>query len=150
MKIQKWILFLNLALGSAAFGSYFGGTSLRWILVVAPAAIAITSAIAVAFKIPDMATTHAKLYERFIRLEKRMIHLGDSVVDDLDRIKSEFLEIGIDEPSIFLAVDRMCHNQVLRAEGFENTEWIQPMGFWHRLLKDVVRFSELPKRARQS
>lgn len=147
LRIQKWILFSNLVLGSAAFGAFFGDDSTKLVLVVAPVVIAITSAVSVAFKISEMATTHAKLCERFIRLEKRMGRLGNPVVDDLEQIQAEFLEIEIDEPSVFLAVNRMCHNQVLRAEGFPNdSEYIQPLGFWHRRLKNIVPFSDLPTR----
>ena len=94
-----------------------------------------------------MATKHAGLYERFIALEKRMAQAEHPEPDDLSKIRKEVLAIEVDEPSIFLAVNRLCHNQVLRAEGFGNdSDWIEPLGLYHRILKNLIRFNELPSR----
>ena len=92
-----------------------------------------------------MATRHSQLYERFIALEKEAFALSASETDSVSRIRSKVLNIEIDEPSVFHAVNIMCHNEVARSENC-GAEWIHKMKPTEWILKDFCRFKRLPER----
>ena len=149
LRIQEYFQFLQLVLGAAAVVQYLGtGTNeggLPLILLVAPALVAILSAILIAFRVAEMATKHSRLYERFIELEKEAGAVSDSNSDQVNRLRSKVLEIEIDEPSVFHAVNIMCHNEVARSQRCREDS-IYRIRTIEWLLKDFCRFKRMPYR----
>ncbi len=139
---QSLIHFSGLILGSAAFaGIASGAVWSRWL----PLAFAVLSAIGLVFRLGEKAALHIDLYKRFVRLEKRFLEVSDWTREDLDRLECEMLSIEADEPSIYSALNRQCHNEVLRSEG--SYEYLQPLRWHHRFLKNWWDFDNLPLRA---
>lgn len=103
------------------------------------------SAIGLVFRLGEKAALHIDLYQRFLRLEKRFLEVPDWTREELDRLEREMLSIEAHEPSIYSALNRQCHNEVLRSEG--NYEYLQPLRWRHRFLKNWWHFDNLPLRA---
>lgn len=137
------LLFVNLVLGSGGIALYFWREEIEWFPPLAYCVIAIISAVLIAFRVSECGALHAKLYERFIRLEKEVFELSDGDTAGLARLESEFLEISIYEPAVFRALNRICHNQVVRSEGC-GEQYIQPLLRRHHFFKNFVKFQQLP------
>ncbi len=111
-----------------------------------PAVFVISSSIALVLRFSDKASDHSDLYKRFIRLERKFIKIADWTQDDLNALESEMLEIEADEPSIYSALNRTCHNEVLRSEGLYKE--LQPLDLRHRAFKHFWNFHQLPVKCR--
>ena len=142
-RTNQLLLFVNLVLGSGGIALYFREEKIDWFLPLAYGVIAISSAVLIAFKISECAALHAKLYERFIRLEKEFFALPSDDTTGLARLEAEFLEISIYEPPVYHALNRICHSQVVKSEGCDE-EYLRPLDRRHRFLKNIVKFHELP------
>lgn len=142
LKIESWIAFVGLVLGSGAAVNALSASGAEWISWAAPGLIAALSAAGLVIRASRKAALHANLYSRFARLEKRF--LGAPSLVELDEIESERLDIEMDEPTALQALVRTCHNEVLRSEGRYGL--LEPLCLHHRLLKNLWRFDCLPVR----
>ena len=122
---------------------YFRKEDIEWFPPLAYGVIAISSAVLIAFRISECATLHAKLYERFVRLEKEFFELPAGDIAGLARLEAEFLEISIYEPAVYHALNRICHNQVVRSEGCGD-KYLQPLWPRHHMFKNNIKFQQLP------
>lgn len=139
---QSLVHFIGLVAGSAAIANIGGPKWDHWV----PAVFVVSSAIALVFRFSDKASDHSDLYKRFIRLERKFVKTSDWTPETLSAFESEKLEIEADEPSIYSALNRTCHNEVLRSEGLYKE--LQPLGLRHRAFKHVWNFHQLPVKCR--
>lgn len=84
---------------------------------------------------------HIDLSRRFIRLEWRLLKAPIDK-DTLDSLEDARLEIEMEEPPIYQALNRSCHNELLRSEG--RYSLLLPLRPHQRLLKGLFRFEQLP------
>lgn len=92
-------------------------TSIWW-KIIPGAFITIFSSLNLVIGTAQKAQRHHELARRFIELEKMLVL--ELPNDDLTRkIKAERLAIEADEPPIYRIVDILCHNELLKADGYD-------------------------------
>ena len=82
------------------------------------------------FWITEKALVHYNLYQRFIGLARRFLDFTECSSEALDKLENDKLKIEADEPSVYSALNRLCHNEILKGEG--NYKYLQPLQFHHR------------------
>ena len=147
LAIEAWLTFFVLVLGSGATINALNESGWDWARWAAPAAIAVISAASFAIRPSRSAALHSDLYTRFARLEKQCIDSAPLSASRLDDIQRERLDIEIDEPATYQALNRTCHNEILRSMG--RAEELEPLRARHRILKNLWRFNYLPQRRQQ-
>ncbi len=147
--LRSWFTFFGLVLGSAGLVLAFQSSDSKAIQSIVPAIIAVISVADLAMGTAQKATLHSDLGSQFARLEKHFLSVGNPSspnfdADELEAIERERLDIEMDEPATYQAVNRTCHNELLRVEG--QLDKIQPLYLYHRMLKNYFRFEYLPSR----
>ena len=135
--LDSCLTFFILLAGSANFALAVNQAVAPWILGVF---ITVFASIKLAFQISTKATLHTDLYRRFIQLEKRLYAQSRNT----EVLYEERLSIESDEPSTYQALNRICHNEVLRTE--DRFELFEPLRLHHRLLCNFLPFTHLPKK----
>ena len=82
------------------------------------ALVAVASAIDLVVGTGAMARLHNELAKKFIQLEKEIILSGEPTEANLRTFTGSRLEIEAEEPPILRTLDGLCHNEMLRAEGY--------------------------------
>lgn len=144
---QALTSFLIIVLGSGSAMVLFSELDAEWFKILAPMAITVLAALSLVYGLTAKAALHNDLYRRFVDLERDFTR---SACEDkqLRRLADRRLEIEMDEPAIYQALNRHCHNELLRSEGrFELMERLQVQ---HRLFKDILRFDNLPVTQRRT
>jgi len=104
--------------------------------------IAVVTAIDLVTGVGKSASLHGVLAGSFLALEREMIQAGDESSDKSVReFMARRLEIEADEPAILRVLDCMCHNDLLRAMGYDDQEYAD-IPWWQRLLAHVSNFGE--------
>jgi hypothetical protein len=83
---------------------------------------------------------------RVIRLEKKIVVLDAKLSGDALKIKwqelvAERLAIEEKEPPILRVLDTLCHNELIRAEGYDKTSYVK-VNRVQRLLALFVDFNQ--------
>jgi len=102
--------------GSVLFDIARPGDSPWWLLAIAAVA-ALLSAWDIVVGYASKATLHRDLKGRFCELEAK-IFVGDAAADTWASYRAARLRIEQDEPPIYRALDLLCHNELLLAEGY--------------------------------
>ena len=102
--------------GSVLFDIARPGDSPAWLLALATVA-AVLAAWDIVVGYAAKAGLHRDLKARFVALEIRLLASDDSPAS-WSAHQGERLAIERDEPPIYRALDVLCHNELLRAEGF--------------------------------
>ena len=141
--IIQWFQFFNLIFGSAGVVTYLGETGRTDVLALASAFAAISAAILISVKAVDMEELHAKLLDRCIVFEQRLYKVRNPTEADIADFRYERLELEKMEPRVYHAVQRMCRNEVIRAEGTDGK--IRDLGWLQNIFKDVWRYKSILK-----
>ncbi len=134
-RLNRIILFLNVAGGSAAVVSALSSLGYGWIVAFA-SLVAAASALDLAVDTGGRARLHGDLKRRFIELEKRMNATNPDHAA-LVELTNARLEIEQDEPPTLRTLDILCHNELVRALGYGN-EHMHALPFWRRWLAHVA------------
>lgn len=103
--------------GSVIFDLARPGETSAWMLAIATIA-ALLSAWDIVVGYASKAGLHRDLKARFFALEIAIVS-GDTSAETWNRHQVERLSIERDEPPIYRVLDLICHNQLMRAEGFD-------------------------------
>lgn len=103
------------------------------------------ASISLAYGPTEKASLHYDLYRRFIRLEREFLR-AELTTKALSDLEDKRLEIEMDEPAIYQALNRHCHNEILKSEG--RYDLLEHLGLRHHLLKGFWRFDDLPRTQR--
>ncbi len=131
----SWIHFLGIVMGSAAIATLTEETVWK---VIFPAVFTVVSAVGLVVRVGEKQALHTDLYKRWVRLEQK--YLKDEMT--VDQLEIESLEIELDEPPLYKALNRHCHNEVLFQE--DQADKMRPLDRRHKLFKSLWRFHELP------
>ncbi|MEW6120201.1 MAG: hypothetical protein AB1593_08930 [Pseudomonadota bacterium] len=101
--------------GSVLFEIGRSGETSGWLMGVAVMA-AILAAVDMVVGYASRTNQHRGLKERFVELEMAMLK-GDDSPEVWTEHRLARLKIERDEPPIYRALDLLCHNELLRAEG---------------------------------
>lgn len=106
--------------GSVLFDIARPGDNPWWMLAVAAVA-AIISAFDMVVGYASKAGLHGELKARFGDLEMAILK-GDNSDPTWEAHRIERLRIEQDEPPIYRALDMLCHNELMRADGYNESE----------------------------
>ena len=119
---EKWNLStsaLSLLFGSATIFSVI--KDFPGFAMAAAVLVTVTSTIDLVVGTSRMARLHFDLSRRFIALEKNMMLRSVPIAQDYSEIWAARLDIEADEPLIKRLVDVMCHNELIRAQGLDES-----------------------------
>jgi hypothetical protein len=90
------------------------------------------------------ARLHERLACKFIDLEKDIIsrRSNDLTEAELTKLIGERLNIETEEPPIKIVLDSICHNDLLRAEGYKNPEEYARITKVQRLLAQFCDYGQ--------
>ena len=127
--IYKFFMFVTILMGSASFGELsnqpeiwggFAAAIAAFVLVYAPG---------------NRAACHRNLHSRFSDLA---IDMESECTDiNLKKWTKTRLQIEQNEPPIFWALNRDCHNEVCKA--WDRLDYVKKIGFWKRLTMYLLR-----------
>lgn len=111
---------------TSATSVVFGSATVAFVLAemgaawIAGGAIVVTffSAIDLVVGTSRMARHHNDLARRFIGVEKSMAEVAEPHEEDVRRFTGERLTIESDEPPVLRNLDILCHNELMRAQGY--------------------------------
>lgn len=130
--------------GSVLFELARPGETAAWMIVMAVVA-ALLSVWDIVVGYAPKAGLHRDLKLRFIALEIAMLAGGDDEAT-WQQHEIERLRIEQDEPPIFRALDTLCHNELLRAEGFRkdsDAKHFFSVNCFQRLTRHLFHWSDL-------
>ena len=139
MTLDASVKVLGLVIASAVFTKNFGGYHVAELLAFV---FVVASAASLVNRFGFKNYLHDSLYKDFIALERDFLKPHDLSDQHLDQLESTLLEIEQREPPIYSALNRYCHNEVCRVEN--QREYVQPLRWYHKILKNVLRFPNLP------
>lgn len=123
--LQAFTNSMSVIFGSAAFFTLLSRATNHNVIgvdlpMVASAAVAVFSGVNLITRSWVKARLHEDLGKRFLALERKMVEVGDERATnaDLKRFVSERLSIEADEPPILQVLDLLCHNELIRAQGY--------------------------------
>lgn len=120
------------------------GSPAKWLQVVGVVA-ATLAALDMVVGYSSRATQHANLRSRFADLE--IFVLKEGLAPDVwQRHQLDRLAIERDEPPIYRALDLLCHNEMLQAEGFSREkapEHFASVNIWQRYTSHLLHWSNL-------
>lgn len=118
--------------GSVLFDLARPGDTPWWMSSLAVTA-ALLSAADMVMGLNKYGELHRSLQRRFAELERRMI-IGSAQGACWVEYHSERLSIEMDEPTPYKMLDTLCHNELLRVQGFKRgSENYVSIGWWQRL-----------------
>ena len=134
--LNRSILFINVVSGSAAVVSVLSSLGNALVTVFA-AVVAVTSAFDLAVDTGSKARLHTDLKRRFSDLEKQMNLVDVPDQEAVTKTVNMRLEIEQDEPPIHRALDILCHNELVRADGYAD-EHLHDVPRWKRYMAHVL------------
>jgi hypothetical protein len=123
-------------LATVIFGSatVFAVMSGLGVAVYVAAMVTILSAINIVISPVRKSILHAELAKRFIDLENAITGVAEMDEQQLREFEQQRLKIERDEPPVLRVLDSLCHNEQLRAEGYEGDEHYVEVPLVKRLL----------------
>lgn len=113
---DRWISFVLFILGSGSVALALQGHS--GLLLTAGILIALISGVKLVPAVGQNASRHALLVGDFTRIERRLV--GNTSDDAVRSATLERLEIEATEPPVLRVLDVICHNELLRAMGYDD------------------------------
>lgn len=114
--LDNFTTVVSLIGGSTAFAEAFGGQT--GLGLYASLAVVGASAARLAFRWPDKGRHFADLYQRYTRLQERLVRAADLTSDATMReIEADFVVIEAAEPATRNALMIVCHNEEVIAQG---------------------------------
>ena len=122
-RLNKISKFLAAVSGTATFASVLAEAGPAWTLSFA-ALVAAFSAVDLVINTSEAARLHSELARQYFELEREMIKCESPIREDIVEFKSRRLEIEANEPPVLKVLDAICHNELLRALGHDDSLYV--------------------------
>lgn len=139
-RVHKVSTFLSALSGTATLASVLAKAGPGWTLSFA-AAVAIFSVLDLVVGTAQAARNHNDLAKRFFDLEKAIVTSIDSTEKAFLEFTGRRLDIEADEPPPLKVLDSICHNELLRAMGYEESRFVK-IKWYQRLLSQFIDIHE--------
>lgn len=126
---------LSVIFGSATFFSVLTSAGKEYALV-ASAVIIILSTIDLVVGTSNRSRLHFDLAKRFLILQKAIIGASLPTNEDIQKWTQERLDIEMDEPPVLRVLDSICHNDLCRATGCGQEEFVT-LTWYQRLFAQI-------------
>ncbi len=141
---DRWGLITNattIFFGSATILTILQDSGLKWLAVTSAALVTLFSTVDLVVGTTRAGRLHSDLSRRFIDLEREMTQAGayDEATQRL--FTARRLEIEADEPPILRVLDSICHNELMRAMGYDQSKMLK-IGWLQRRLSQFFDFRE--------
>lgn len=140
---------ITLIFGSATFFALFGGNQAttnweRQGLMIAALIVTVFSVMNLVVGFTRKSCLHNVLASKFMELEKRFISFpeGDFTEEHLRQFTAARLDIEIGEPPKKIALDSVCHNELLKAEGILDPKQRVKMTRFQRAMAQFFTYNE--------
>lgn len=132
--------FLSALAGTATIASVLAKAGPWWTLTSA-LAVTVFSVIDLVIGSAQAARLHSDLARRFFELEKSMNEVPAPTEEDMIRLSNQRLDIEKDEPPPLKILDSICHNELLRAMGYDHSKQVN-IKWYQRLLANYMDIGE--------
>lgn len=122
--VHKTSTFLSALSGTATIAAVLAKAGPNLTITFA-ALVAIFSIIDLVIGTAQAARLHDDLARRFFNLEKAIISTKEAIEENLANFTSQRLDIEADEPPPLKVLDSICHNELLRAMGYDRSEYVK-------------------------
>lgn len=113
-----------------------------WVKISPAVLVSILAALDLAVRFSDKAWLHADFVRQFTDLEIQLQHQDETPDNNLiNTVTAKRLEIEVHEPPVLHVLDTLCHNELLRAMGYEKARQVR-VGFFQRLFAHLFDFRE--------
>lgn len=145
---EAYKLAAVLAASAAAANAFLPVSTASWASAVSAALVPVILYLLLRSKrLRALASLHDHLGSQFVSARRAAV--ADATPDLLRKLTDLRLQIEMEEPPIYRALDMLCHNAVCRARGLGETETYR-VGPMHRLLANLFRFpSFVPRPAKR-
>jgi len=120
---DRFVKVLSVVGGSGAVVSAI--SSVHEVTIGLAAVIAFLSAISLIVGPAQAARLHEELAKRFSGLEHAIALTSDWTANRLRKFEADRLLIEAEEPPIMRVLDSQCHNELCRAMGYHDCEFVQ-------------------------
>jgi hypothetical protein len=138
--IHKASIFLSALSGTATIAAVLAKAGPTLTITFA-ALVAISSIIDLVVGTAQAARLHDDLARRFFDLEKAIISTKEITEENLTNFISQRLDIEADEPTPLKVLDSICHNELLRAMGYDRSEFLN-IRWYQRISAQFFDFME--------
>lgn len=137
---DRWsrrIAILGTVSGVGTVTTLLGKAGEIWTLVFA-SAVSVFSILDLVVRTGDAAKVHADLARQFIDIEKGIVTVGAPItMEMLRQFEAKRLEVEAEEPPPLRVLDCVCHNELLRAMGYDESEKVD-LTFLQRLFANYL------------
>jgi hypothetical protein len=141
-RLNKFALFLAAVSGTAVAASVLGEAP-QWVQILFSGMVIVFTTIDLVISSPQMARLHSDLYRQFVELERDLVLAGEDISDDeCNKFIARRLEIEAKEPSVLTALNLLCHNEVVRAGGYDK-QYLRDVPTCKRWLANFWSFDDL-------
>jgi len=139
-RFNKTSTFLSALSGTATLISVLAKAGPAWTLTFA-AAVAVFSVIDLVVGTARLARVHNGLSKEFFELEKEIINSENSNAETVSELKTKRLDIEMQESPSLKVLDSICHNELLRAMGYDKSELLK-IKWYQRLFSQFLDIRE--------
>ena len=144
-RLHNAVLFLALVLGSvtvATFAAAIGADWPLWLKSLPAATVSLLAGLDLVVGSTRQAWLHADLARQFIDLERRLARGQTDLTPTLiEEVTAARLTIEATEPPVLRVLDTLCHNELLRAMGYDPAREVR-VGFFQRLFAPFFDLAE--------
>ena len=103
-------------------------------------AVEFISGLKLVYAFGSKAGKHGQFVKDFTRLEKQL--RTDTSEEIITAVTQERLDLEVSEPPVMRVLDVLCHNELIRAMGYDNEEeWVR-VSWWQRLTANLFNYGE--------
>ena len=132
--------FISALAGTATVASALGEVGRIWIISAA-LVVTVFSVLDLVVGSARLARLHSDLARRYFELEKAMNEVALPTEQDMIRLTNERLDIEKDEPPPLKNLDSICHNELLRAMGYDRSKEVK-IEWYQRLFANFLDIRE--------
>ena len=139
---ERWNTVTNalaVIFGSTTVGGVVKG--LDALAIASGAVVTFFSAVNLVVGTVRMARLHEDLAEKFVDLEKDLTVAGEYDEQAYRQFCANRLEIERDEPPVLRVLDSICHNELVRAMGYDRSHCVQ-IAWYQRALAQFMDVRE--------
>jgi hypothetical protein len=116
------------------------GENASWLTALSVGA-GILAAIDMVIGFSKKANLHHELKQRYIDLEQEIIEAGST--HDLADFNRKRLLIEREEPAVYRALDTLCHNELIKADGHAGDDHVYEINCFQRLTCHIFHWSDI-------
>jgi len=139
-RFHKTSTFLSALSGTATLASVLAKAGPAWTLTFA-AAVAVFSVSDLVVETARLARVHNDLLKKFFELEKEIVNSKNSDPEAVAKFKTRRLDIEINEPPALKVLDSICHNELMRALGYDKSDFLE-IKWYQRLFAQFIDIRE--------